>query len=149
MHDVSPYVLDASVAVKWHLHDEGFVAEARRLLVDLREGRIQIIAPDHVRYEVSSAIRNAVRMGRILPEAGATAIDQFLSWNVPTVAASDLIRAGYGLALRFGCSLYDGLYLALAEATGFPLVYADHRLRNALGSRFPLALWIEDYPGQA
>ncbi|MCX6020737.1 MAG: hypothetical protein NTZ05_03225 [Chloroflexi bacterium] len=49
------------------------------------------------------------------------------------------------MAQRFGCSLYDGVYLALALARDCPLIYADNRLRNALRGRFPLALWIEDY----
>lgn len=140
------YVVDASVAVKWHLHDEELVVPALRILADFREGRIDLLAPDHLRYEVPSAILGAVRRRRLTPETGSGAVDQFLAWNVPTVATGELIRAGYDAAIRFGCSVYDGLYLALAEAARCPLLYADQRLRHALADRFPLALWVEDYP---
>jgi predicted nucleic acid-binding protein len=145
MREVPEYVLDASIAVKWHLHDEEFVAEARIVLADFREGRIRLLAPDHIRYEVASAIRQAVRRGRLQREVGAVAIDQFLAWNVTTIGSSDLIRSAYDQALRHGCSLYDGLYLALAEAARCPLLYADERLRHNLTHRFPYALWIGEY----
>jgi predicted nucleic acid-binding protein len=145
MTEVVPYVLDASVAVKWHLHDEEPFAHALTVLSDYREGRIDLLAPAHPRYEVPSASRNAVQRRRLSSEHARTAIDQFLAWDISTVSTDDLIRAGYQQALRFGCSLYDGLYLALAEAARAPLEYADLRLRNSLARRFPLALWIEDY----
>ena len=42
-------------------------------------------------------------------------------------------------------TIYDGVYLALSELTGTPFRHADHRLRNTMANRFPLAHWIEDY----
>lgn len=140
------YVMDASNAVKWHLHDEDHVREAHAVLLDFREGRLQLLAPHHIRYEVPSAILGAVRRNRLPADVGATAVRQFLSWDILTVASGELIQAGYGYAIRFGCSLYDGLYLALAELTSSHFIFADRRLRNALADGFPLALWIEDYP---
>lgn len=44
-----------------------------------------------------------------------------------------------------GVPNYDGVYLALAQATHAPLLHADKKLRNALGNRFPYARWIEEY----
>lgn len=76
---------------------------------------------------------------------GRTALVDFPAWRIPTVRSGSLILGACDQALRFGCSLYDGLYLALAEMAQCPLVYADQRLRNALGSRFPRAVWIEDF----
>ncbi len=139
------FVVDASVAVKWHLEDEQDTPEAIRLLTDFRDGRVLLLAPDHIRFEVPSAIRNALRVGRLNAAEGLTAIESFLGWRIETVGNDALIEAGYEMALRFGCSFYDGLYLALAENAGRPLVYADNRLRNALGGRFPLAMWVSDY----
>lgn len=59
-----------------------------------------------------------------------------------------LILPAYRLARRFGCSYYDAIYLALAEATALPFLHADDKLRRNLGTRFPLSLWIEDYRSQ-
>lgn len=143
--DLPRLVVDASVVTKWHLRDEHYTEQADALLMGFREGRLHLLAPDQIRYEVASAVRAALRTKRLEPEKGRAAVAYFLAWRIPTVRSGSLILAAYDQALRFGCSLYDGLYLALAEMARCPLVHADHRLRNTLGKRFPLALWIEDY----
>ncbi len=139
------YVVDASVVVKWHLRDEQDVNAADFVLDDFQEGRTRLVAPVHIRYEVPSAIRNAVRMGRETSSRGRLEIAGFLALSIPVFDDDSLIAAGYDQADRFGCSFYDGVYLALAEGVGSPLVHADRRLRNTLGARFPLALWLGDY----
>ena len=143
--EVPRFVVDASVVAKWHLKDEQYIEQADALLVGFREGRLSLLAPDQIRYEVASAVRGALRTNRLGSRDGRTAIADFLAWHIPTVRSDSLILAAYDQAIRFDCSLYDGLYVALAEMARCPLVYADHRLRNALRNRFPLALWIEDY----
>lgn len=145
MSSIPQYVVDASVAVKWHLRDESDTVHADTLLSDFREGRVHLLAPDHIRYEVPSAIRNALRTNRLPREEGSAVITEFLAWGLTTVGTDGLIVAAYDWALRFGCSLYDGLYLALAESARCPLIYADARLRHALGSKFTHGLWLTDY----
>ncbi len=54
---VSALVLDASVAVKWHLKDEDYAAEAALLLEDFGQGELELVAPAQIRYEVPSAFR--------------------------------------------------------------------------------------------
>ncbi len=142
------YVIDASVAVKWHLRDEQDDDVAKAVLIDFREGRTRLVAPDHVRYEVPSAILNAVRRGRMAGADGEGAISEFLAWRRPTVGDDALIEGAYQQSMRFGCSLYDALYVALAESLDCPLIHADRRLRNALGRGFPHAIWLNDYVSQ-
>ncbi|MGH2533378.1 MAG: type II toxin-antitoxin system VapC family toxin [Thermomicrobiales bacterium] len=137
--------MDASVAAMWQLRDEEHVAAAAGLLQDFREGHIRLIAPVHLKFEVPSAIRKAWRTGRVTEEQARRAIAVFLRWNVPTVDDDDLITAAFEYTVQFGCSLYDGLYLALAERIACPFIFADGRLRNAIRGRFPLALWLPDY----
>ena len=139
------FVVDASVAVKWHLDDEGQAEQALALLAEYREGRVDLTAPDQIRYEVANAIRVATRTRRLGFREGRTAIGLFLSWGIPTASADDLILAAYDLAEQLSCSLYDVLYVALAQAANCPLIYADRALRRLLEGRFPLALWIGDY----
>jgi predicted nucleic acid-binding protein len=52
------------------------------------------------------------------------------------------------IALETGCSAYDSMYLALAEALSTRMVTADRRMYNALqNSPFArLVLWVEDGP---
>lgn len=147
MADVPRYVIDASVATKWHLDDETYVQENQTILDQFQQGRIHLLAPDHIRYEVASAILNATRMNppRIAFEAGRRSIGRVGQWGVDLVLDAGLLPSAYLLARRWGCSLYDALYLALAQAAQSPLIHADDRLRRALAGRFPLELWIEDY----
>lgn len=142
----SPHlILDASVATKWHLADEEYSAIALALRNDYEKGRVDLTAPDHIRYEVPNALQVAARRGRISEHEGRAATAQFLSWGIRTVRTDELILAAYDVAAQFGCAFYDGLYLALAQATKSPLIHADDALRRRLGGAFPLALWIGDY----
>jgi len=136
------------VASKWQLRDEADLDPADLVFHDFRAGLIELVAPSHIRYEVSSAIRSAVRRKRLPRDEGRSAIEDFLLLGIPTVESENVIVEGYDRALRFGCSLYDGVYVALAESIGCPLIHADHRLRLALGDSYPLAIWIADYPAQ-
>lgn len=149
MLEVARYVLDASVAAKWHLRDETFVSEAQQVLDDFGEGRIRLIAPQIIQHEVSSAILKATRHSdrprRPTLEEGLAAIRLFLRYPLELFSTSELVYAGYQVAGHLGCSYYDGLYLAAAELTSTPYLYADDKLRRTLRERFPLAIWIEDY----
>mgnify|MGYP000521768686 CR=1 FL=1 len=139
------YVVDSSVATKWHLRDEEHSDKAVALLVAYREGLVGLVAPDHFRFEVPSAIRKTLRTGRLTTQQARTAIAEFLAWQVPTVGGDDLVLAAFEQTVRFGCSLYDGAYLALADSLQCPLIHADLSLQNAIGTRFPGAVWIEDW----
>jgi predicted nucleic acid-binding protein len=143
--EVPHFVVDASVAVKWHLEDEPNVPEALTVLDDYQNGQINLLAPEQIRYEVPAAIRTAVLRSRKSPAEGREQVDAFLSLPLRTVRSSSLILRAYDLSLAFNCSLYDGLYVALAEVSRCPLIFADAALRAKLLSRFQWALWIEDY----
>jgi predicted nucleic acid-binding protein len=143
--DLPCYVLDASIAGKWFLKDEEFTTEAERVRQDYRDNIITLIAPDHIRYEVPSLIRNALSRARIQAGQAARSIDLFLSLDLQTVSSNSLIRLAYDRSLYYGCNLYDGLHVALSEAAGCPLLHADNRLRRTLQGRLTGELWIEDY----
>ncbi|MBI4507702.1 MAG: type II toxin-antitoxin system VapC family toxin, partial [Chloroflexi bacterium] len=110
---VPQFVVDASVATKWYLNDEEFADEALKVLLDFQEERITLIAPEHIRYEVPSAIRNAIRTDRIDPEKAWEQVRLFLQLRIPVVRTSAVIELGLHASLEYGCSFYDGLYLAL------------------------------------
>jgi predicted nucleic acid-binding protein len=133
------------VAGKWYLRDEQCIQEATQLLQDFQDERIVLIAPDHIRYEVPSLIRNAIARARISPTQARRAIELFLSLDLHTVRSSSLILLGYDEALTYQCSIYDGLYVALSRLARVSLVHADDRLRRALKGTFPHELWVEDY----
>lgn len=140
---MTAYVVDASVAAKWFLQ-ERFSDHAQRLLDEANELHV----PDFFFLEMDNVLCKWIRRGAIdQPEAelvrGSLA-------RVPfhTHAASHLRDLAYALANRLGGSVYDCVYLALAQAIGEAMVTADRRLyrRVAPGALAEHVLWVEDVP---
>lgn len=115
-------VVDATIAVKWSLDDEDNRVAALAILDDFSDDRVTLIAPAHLQYEVSNAIRTAVHRQRLTSHEGLAAIERFLTLPIDLFAGDSLILAGYAMSLRYDCALYDGLYLALAEHSESSLV---------------------------
>jgi predicted nucleic acid-binding protein len=140
-----PIVVDASVSTKWFLHDEELTEEAGAVLTGIQVQQIEAFVPGHFRAEVANAIRNAVRSDRITEHHAREALALLSGLGVSEIPIGVLLEDGFSAALRFNCALYDGLYIALAELIGCQFIHADLRLRNTLGGRFSMELWIEDY----
>lgn len=141
----STYVVDASIAIKWYLNDEDHVSQSFAFLTAYGEGHVVLIAPDHIRYEVANSLRSAARANRVPNEEARNSLWEFLALGIPTVSGDALLLDGYSYAERFGCALYDALYLALADRLGCGFLHADRRLHNTLDGRFARAIWIEDF----
>lgn len=139
-------VIDASVAVKWHLSGEEDADKAELLLRRHAQEQVQLIAPTHLRYEVASAITVATRgrQPRLTQQQGQDAIADFLRLDLPTVDTAELIAAAYTLVHRHGGSFYDSLYLALAQDIRAVLVTADNGFYRIVG-HLPEAIRLSDY----
>ncbi|MGH7961946.1 MAG: type II toxin-antitoxin system VapC family toxin [Candidatus Binatia bacterium] len=125
--DVSTRVLDASVAVRWIVPEEGS-EEAARLL----DQPIAWIAPRLMLTEAASALRRKVTGEGLRVELAAQAVEalvQAVTDGVIRLADDeDLVLAALMLALTSGHKVPDCLYIALAERQGAGLVSADRRL---------------------
>jgi predicted nucleic acid-binding protein len=142
-------VLDASVAVKWHLRDEEHAAEAALLLTAFTSGAVTLIAPRQIRYEVPSAIAVATRgmTPRLTPLQGHEAITDFLttlSLGIETVDTDDLIQDAFPLLGQHNIAYYDALYLALANQRQAALITADNKLYQRIKG-LPNVTWVGDY----
>ena len=135
------YVVDASVAAKW-FGDEAHSDAARRILS--RDHRLH--APDFLLLELDSVFCKRVWRREWKPEDLHDA--RILMRQVPVVyhASSSLQDRAVDLAIRVRCSVYDGLYLGLAEALGSPVLTADKRLYGSLksGALARSIAWIEE-----
>jgi predicted nucleic acid-binding protein len=101
----------------------------------LRDGAV---APHVVDAEAGQAIRGLVLRGLLDDDAAARSL----------AAAERLVVERYphpplgsrAWQLKDNVSYYDGLYVALAEEAGLPLVTADARLAKARGPRCSIEL---------
>lgn len=139
-------MVDASVVVKWHVHGEKHTEQARLLLSHFAQGKVHLVAPDLIRYEVPSAL-TAATLGsnpRLTYTQGREAIEEFLSLDIEAVDCGGLVLASYALVHQLGCALYDTLYLALSQDYDIPLITADRRF-YAKVCHLPNVLWIGNY----
>ena len=122
-------VVDASIAVKWLIHeDDSHVAD--RLL----EGDHRLFAPQLMTLEVGNALWNKTRRGELgqwEAESLASSISEFaVYWTKDEELVSEALR----LSLTLNHPIYDCAYLALANSIGTTVVTADKRFLNAVSN---------------
>lgn len=121
------FVVDASVMVKWFV-PEVHAEAARRLL---RED-FSLSSPDLVRAEVGNVLWKKWRRNQLTTEAVEEILRDLRSFTLAIENSGPLMGTAWDVARLYDRSFYDGLYVALAERAGCPLVTADRRLYNAL-----------------
>jgi predicted nucleic acid-binding protein len=140
---VKPFVIDASVAVKWLplFRNEPLVSQARHYLDRRSAGEITAIVPDLFWAEASSVLWKAARRGLCNADEASAALSTLQEERLPTVPSLLLVNSALNIALKHGRSLYDCLYVALAVRSHAELVTADEKLANALAAYFPVK-WL-------
>lgn len=134
-------IIDASVLLSAFFPDEA-QAQAQALLHAHASGRERLKAPILVVYEVTNAVWQAERRGRI----SSAQVDEILQ----TVAGLgiELLSLDWGellpLARQYNRSAYDAAYLTLAQRVGEPLVTGDKRLYNAVKGKLDWVTWLAD-----
>jgi predicted nucleic acid-binding protein len=138
-------VIDASVAVKWVVPEANSEA-ATRLLTD---GAI-LAAPSHWLAEIGTTLWAMASVRKIMTRDQA---EQRIQWVgelvVQETPVRTLLSTASAIAFDLGLTVYDTLYLALAEKVQIPLVTADRKLfkQAKASARFDgRVLWLADLP---
>ena len=132
-------VADASVVCKWFLSEKDTPA-ALLLRDDHVEGRIRILAPELMAYELANALRyHPALSSEDLQESVRYLYDLQLSL-VPATYRD--LGAAAQFARRQRVSVYDACYAILAENRSCPLITDDALLLRASRRAVPLADWV-------
>jgi predicted nucleic acid-binding protein len=134
-------VVDASVAAKWFI-DEDNTDEALILL----DRPFDLHAPDLLYLEFDNILCKLIRRGLLLEEEGFDMRDRIQAFPIQPYSSQSLREKAFQIAVENGRSIYDCIYLALAELLEGRMVTADRRFFLALQGS-PLEdyiLWIED-----
>jgi len=106
-------------------------------------GRIHLKAPALLPYELSNAVWQAERRGRITRSQADRIIHSFSRLDI------EIISQPWGemllLVRQFERSAYDAAYLTLAQETGEPLITGDERLYNTVHAHLDWVIWIGNY----
>ena len=118
------YVVDASVLVKWFLHEKEAERDRALALRDLHiSGQSTIFIPQLALLEVLNAIRFSPKADE---DDGAAALEVLYDLHLETKAPDvDLLRKANAIAWAYKITIYDALYVALGEQVGYPLITAD------------------------
>ena len=115
-------VVDASVAAKW------VVEEAHSDRAALLLGFDALHAPGHWRAEAVNVLWAKVIRGDLTAGDAEERMAALLRAPVIDTPIVALMPRAFAIAMGLGVTVYDGLYVALAEGRGIPLVTADERL---------------------
>lgn len=132
---MTDFVVDASVAVKWLVREEGSEAAAGLL----REGN-RLHAPSLLYAEVANVLRTLQARDHLNDEDVREAIAALARapLDVPC-AMRDLMGAAVRMAADLQHPAYDCFYLALALREQWPMVTADRRFAAAVAAHPYLA----------
>jgi len=137
---VTGIVVDASVAAKWVLPraNESFVDQATDLLRRHISGEIRIVVPDLFWAELGNVLCTATRVGRCTKADAIAGLNFVREYDFQSLPSSALIEEALEIAIAYGQTVYDALYVALAVTSKCQFVTADDKLVRALAPHLPV-----------
>ena len=123
-------VVDASVVVKWFVREDD-----RDRAIMLREahlnGDVLLSAPDLVVYEVGNALRNCPGF---VEEDVRAAVEALFGLHMELMPPTpDAMTGAVREAFGHDMTVYDAVYLSLADVEAGHLVTADEKLHRKIG----------------
>jgi predicted nucleic acid-binding protein len=137
-------VVDSCVAAKWVL-PEADSAQALRVVTDVVPAGARLVVLDLVFAEVGNAIWKRLHRGLISATEARRCLDELTRSPVHVESATRLLRPAFEIAARYGRSVYDALFVALAHDLNLPGVTADEPLYHAVHADFPRVVLLRDW----
>ncbi len=145
-----PVVADASTVVKLVLA-ENDSDRAERLYLDCLADQYPLAGPVHLLSEATNAIHQRWRSSdpakRLTEREADIVVSSLLQYKIELLSPPGLYRRAAAFARAHGLfTIYDSLYVVLAEMLGAELWTADRRLLRQIAGVAPWARWLGDYP---
>jgi predicted nucleic acid-binding protein len=125
--------VDASVAAKWYVEEEG-AEQALSLLLAQHNGKIGLHVPELFFAEIGNIVWKKQRMGQMLRPHVDQIVQAVSTLPLHVHSLSTLLPDAVRLACELDRTVYDAIYLALALSLGTEMVTADLRLHNRLSA---------------
>ena len=132
---MSLFVIDTSVTLAWYLEEE-FSPAARQWQDRLLSGAVRLLVPSLHYWEFANALRTLAARKAIKEGTAQELLDLHL--DAPLEVAEPDRREVFRLALEYGATAYDAVFICLALAHDVRLVTAERsttRWVTKLGGR--------------
>jgi len=120
-------VVDASVMVKWYCVEED-TDKALLIRDEHVRGKVKITSPDLVILELANAIRYKENS---TTEDVDDVLSNFVRLNLDIVVPTiELVKRASRFSFEYNTTIYDAIYLALAEELSYDFITADEKLHR-------------------
>jgi predicted nucleic acid-binding protein len=134
-------VVDSSVTIRWFIKEMDYQSQALDVFSRILANEFQLFAPDLIYAEIGNIVWKLRRFQNLKPENAQKAIESFSAVNMTVISNGALLKDAYTIAIQYNRSVYDCLYIALAQREKCSFVTADEKLVNAVGSQLPV-IWL-------
>ena len=129
---MSRYIVDASIAVQLLIADT-HTLETKALFRSIEDGN-RLILPEFALLECANVLWKHVRFHGISPVEAENLIKALIGLDVVITPAAGLLPRALEIGLKHQLAVYDSVYIALAEQSGYPLITDDNRQASAAGA---------------
>ena len=124
-------VMDASVLIKFYV-PEILSDRAERLLAKVEKKDIDLLAPDLIYPEAGNILWKKQRLKELTRSEVEEITDAILSLPLKIESSQPLLPLALDIAVAYGITVYDALYVSLAKVYETTMMTADRKLADAL-----------------
>jgi predicted nucleic acid-binding protein len=139
-------VIDASVLIKFYI-PEILSDRAERLLAKVEKKDIDLVAPDLIYPEAGNILWKKQRLKELTRSEVEEITDAILSLPLRIESSRSLMPLALDIAIAYGITVYDAIYVSLAMVYETTMMTADRKLADALAKTDlkDSVAWLESY----
>jgi len=139
-------VMDASVLIKFYV-PEILSNRAERLLAKVEKKDIDLLAPDLIYPQAGNILWKKQRLKEFTRSEVEEITDAILSLPLKIESSQPLLSLALDIAVAYGITVYDAVYVSLAKVYEATLITADRRLVDVLAKSDlrDSVIWLGSY----